>query len=326
MSPGMYEFDLSRFAPVVTDADAYSVDATQRYLLPIYVPPAPSATPAFRAGQRFIEFSQPTGQAQTSAPGLHILTLKSIGHGSSGVTTLVFASDDGTASSVDTQSADVFGLSGLTPIVDDADVDSLVKRYAGRDVYPIADFWPICVFANGSEGEGIRPDPTSPLRIRSIVRLYGVGASWGLGPNILRMLDSGADYVTAGPVLVTFDIGRMDRSLVNHAFASYGGCAAFYSEFSGTWDLERALSFTSTIASHPEWSPPIVSEVKQHQVTVGMTRAMVIASVGYPSVYGTAAQMMKLDTWYYEMPPPASYTVYFKNDIVVKYDPPRMLP
>jgi hypothetical protein len=201
-----------------------------------------------------------------------------------------------------------------------------MKKYEGRDVFAIGDFWPLCVFSNGSEGEGIHPNAAAPLHVRSIVRLYGVSATWGIGPNILRTLDSAADYVTAGPIVVVFDTDRVDKALINQGFAGYGGCAAFYGEFSGSWDFERMLSLTNEAASHPEWSPVAAAEVKDHKVIVGMTRAMIIASVGYPSDYGTAAQMMKLDTWHYEMPTPFQYTVYFKGDKVVKYDPPGQLP
>ena len=61
-------------------------------------------------------------------------------------------------------------------------------------------------------------------------------------------------------------------------------------------------------------------------VLTGMTYDMVVASVGYPSAYGTAAQMRKLTTWEYVLPAPSSFTVKFKDGKVVFYDPPRMLP
>jgi hypothetical protein len=53
---------------------------------------------------------------------------------------------------------------------------------------------------------------------------------------------------------------------------------------------------------------------------------MVAASVGYPSIYGTAAQMRRLGTWEYVLPAPFSYTVKFEDGKVVSYKPPGRLP
>lgn len=327
---GMYDVDLSRFHPIVSDADGYAVMTDLTSTLPVYIPPAPASTPALRVGQRFIGFTQPAGVPPTSAPDMAIRTLETIAPIASGGYHLTFALDDGGTESRDVASADVFGLDGLEPIVEDPDVDALSKKYGGRDVFSIGDFAPMCVLANGmlggeNGGHGVVPSSPPPLHIRSIVRLYGVSAVWGIGPDILRTLDSAADYVTSSPILVVFDGPRADGLLTGPPFAGRS-CAAAYAEFSGSWDFERALSSRSIVSEHPEWDAKTLDAVAKHDVGVGMTRAMVIASVGYPSDYGTAAQLMKSDIWHYELPAPSAYTIRFKGDTVVKYDPPGQLP
>lgn len=321
---GLYDVDTSHFRPVISDADGYPIPAGDISVLPVYVPPAPSLTPVLMPGQRFIDFTEPTGRQPYSTPSLRIRTLQSVDHIAAGGARLTFGMDDGSTVSADTQIADIFDLDGLLPIVSDAEVDVLASKYAGRDVYPIADFTPVCLSTNGMS-MGMASEPAAPLHIKSIVRLYGTSAMWGIGPWILHTLDSGADYVTSSPILVAFDGRREDGLLVGPPYAGHA-CKVAYAEFSGVWDFERSLSLRSIIGSHPAWSQTTLGAIEKHQVVVGMTRDMVIASVGYPSVYGTAAQMMKLDTWNYEMPAPFAYTVHFKGDTVVKYDPPGQLP
>lgn len=321
---GMYAVDITGFRPIVSDADGYPVDATQSSVAAVYIAPAPSATPVMRRGQRFIEFTQPAGVPPFSMPGLRVRTLTNVEPMASGEDQLTFSVDDGSTDSVDAKSKDVFGLDGLTPIVDDSDVDGLAAKYAGRDVYPIGGFVPVCLFSNGMSG-GLGADLNATYHIRSIVRLYGASAMWGIGPWALHDIDSYADYVTSSPILVAFDGKRENGILSDPPYAGHA-CAVAYAEFSGSWDFERSLSLRSIVASHPEWTGATLDAIERQKIVAGMTRAMVIASLGYPSVYGTASQMMKLDTWDYVMPAPFAYTVHFKGDTVVKYDPPGQLP
>jgi len=131
--------------------------------------------------------------------------------------------------------------------------------------------------------------------------------------------------VSVDPLLVIFAGQRERQFLAEPPFAGHY-CSAGYTEFSDTWDFERTFALKSTLLSHPEWSAKDRAAINAGTVLVGMTKDMVVASVGYPSVYGTSAQMLKLDTWEYVEPVPASFTVKFKNGRVIEYDPPHMLP
>jgi hypothetical protein len=140
-----------------------------------------------------------------------------------------------------------------------------------------------------------------------------------------RMYDAGDLFVAVDPILVIFD-GRMDGDIL--AEPPFGGheCVSGYAEFADGWDFDRTLAHASPLLSHPEWPADVRKAINDGTVLTGMTYDMVVASVGYPSAYGTAAQMRKLTTWEYVLPAPSSFTVKFKDGKVVFYDPPRMLP
>lgn len=57
-----------------------------------------------------------------------------------------------------------------------------------------------------------------------------------------------------------------------------------------------------------------------------MTRAMVVAVLGYPPAFGTVQELDRLDRWDYVEAAPFASTVYFKGDRVTRYDPPGNLP
>ncbi len=321
---GLYSVDWTRFEPTVTDADAFPLDLSGMPKTWVYLPPAPSHTPDMRVGQEFVEFKQSSGGFSGPRPTtLRVLTLIAVRPSASG-STLDLKAQDGSRLSVETAGTDVTAIPGLTPIVDDERVRALDARYTGRDVYPIGDFAPSCIFASG--GETIpATDQATALHVRRIVRLYGVNASWGIGPMIDRTLDAGDVYVYSDPLLVIYG-GRIEDGVLAEPPFNGHECSAAYDEIADTWDFERDLSPTDLLAGHPGWSAAIRDEIRQHTVSIGMTRQQVVASVGYPSVYGSVDAMMKLDEWDYILPTPSSYSIKFKDDRVVEYHPPQMLP
>jgi len=66
--------------------------------------------------------------------------------------------------------------------------------------------------------------------------------------------------------------------------------------------------------------------VERGTVIAGMSREMVAAAIGYPPIYGDAQTFNGLDTWTYDEPAPFRHEVFFKDDRVVRYDPPGELP
>jgi hypothetical protein len=218
----------------------------------------------------------------------------------------------------------VNSVSGLTPIIADANVERLNREYQGRDVYVLGDFVPTCDAAGGYE-TNVALDRTTPLHVQRIVRLYGASASWGIGPMASRETDSGTKYVAVNPILVIFD-GRKDGDVLSEPPFAGHGCFDAYAEFADAWDYERTFAKTSALLAHPEWPAVVRDAIKSGNVLLGMTYEMVAASVGYPSIYGTAAQMRRLGTWEYVLPAPFSYTVKFEDGKVVSYKPPGRLP
>lgn len=98
-----------------------------------------------------------------------------------------------------------------------------------------------------------------------------------------------------------------------------------YATFSDDWDLERNLSLVSMEQSHPDWSTSVRNAIVAVKPKLGMTRDMVAWMLGYPSTYGTIAQLNRLDTWIYDGPPSTdigfNFSFDFQTDRVTKCFP-----
>ena len=246
LAPDMYTVDMSRFDPVITDADGYGISMNGPYPTSLYEPPPPTALPQFRAGQEFVTFTLPETNTHTVplAGGIRVVTLQNVEHESNIGYRLTFKADDSDATmSIDSQSADVNSVPGLTPIADDVSVARLNREYQGHDAYVLGDFAPTCGFTGGNETY-VRIDRSAPLHVRQIVRLHGVSDSWGIGPMTDRMYDAGDLFVAVDPILVIFD-GRMDGDIL--AEPPFGGheCVSGYAEFADGWDFDRTLAHAS---------------------------------------------------------------------------------
>jgi uncharacterized repeat protein (TIGR03803 family) len=325
LPPGMYTADLSRFDPMISDADGYAIPNNRLDPASLYVPAPPDAIPHLRAGQQFVTFVQPEpNYTRLPTSGIRVLTLQSVtDQGPSGYA-LTLSGDGSDTATFEAPSAAVNSAQGLLPIVEDANVEQLDRAYADKDVYGLGGFMPTCDFANGIE-TNVRVDRTMPLHVDRIVRLYGTSESPEFLPVKATITDTASTLVAVDPILVIFG-GKTDGEVLDKTSFAGDDCADVYAEFADTWDFERSLAPQSPLLAHPEWPENIRTAINQGTVIVGMTYDMVVASVGFPSVYGTAAQMRTLDTWEYDRPTPASFTVKFKDGKVISYDPPGMLP
>jgi len=101
-------------------------------------------------------------------------------------------------------------------------------------------------------------------------------------------------------------------------------CSAYYAVVADPWQLERKLSLSPLVDQ--SWARKSLDAIEQHTVMVGMTRAMVVASIGYPTCYGTIRDLDKLDESEYRAAAPFGSDVYFRNGVVYKYNPPGQLP
>lgn len=324
IKPGMYIVDFARFTPTVTDADGYGLPVYGLFPEMLYEPPPPAAMPDLQRGQQFVSFTQliPNVHPAPRADYLQIFTLATVERDGEGYNLTLHGSVADTT--VKTESADVNVVPGFVPSVDDPNVRRLNAQYAGRDVYGLGDFSPVCAFTNGND-TNLAVDRTMPLRIERIVRLYGISAGLSIGPFINRMYGTTATFESVDPLLVIFD-GPKDGGVLSQAPFAGHDCAGSYVEFSDDWDFERVMTLKSPLLEHPEWPAAMRDAIEKGTVLLGMTKEMVTASVGYPSVYGTAEQMRKLDIWEFTAPTPSSFTVKFANGKVTKYDPPGMLP
>jgi hypothetical protein len=144
----------------------------------------------------------------------------------------------------------------------------------------------------------------------------GLGPAGSLNPANLRI-------PAPSPLVVFFD--PPGKQLLEPTSPSTEGCLA-------TWllaaprQLEVTYSLEPSERSHPEWTSSIRRQVMNGQVTVGMTHAMVAWSLGFPSQYGTRAELLHAPLWRYPGPAGGGSTVYFRDDRVVRYDPARQLP
>ena len=78
--------------------------------------------------------------------------------------------------------------------------------------------------------------------------------------------------------------------------------------------------------SGPEWSDAFCAAARRSTVVAGMTPEMVATVWGYPSVFGSRAEMAAFDTWTYVRPTPFGHAVHFRNGLVDSVTLPKNLP
>jgi hypothetical protein len=283
-----------------------------------YLAPEPDATPALAPGQRFLALpgivENATSDAFGNAPGTTPLTL--IARKSGALRFRVGESNDTFWVASSARSATT--VAGMTPIVEDASALQSAQRYIGRTVYPTADFAGLCVGSTGSvdagSGGGFTPQA---LRVSSVFRLYGVVTTINLDAN---PVDDAAQLTVVNPLVFGFA-----APMPHDIFGMPGSrCVALYAVIADPWQIERTMSLHPLI--DPTWPARYRKAIAAGNVLPGMTYDMVVASIGYPSAFGTVAHLKSLTDWSYERPAPFGADVYFKNGFVTKYDPPGELP
>ncbi len=156
--------------------------------------------------------------------------------------------------------------------------------------------------------------PPTSFRIKSIARLsqsddlnMNGGDSRG---------NSNSDFGTDHPLRVFFD---QPRRLKFSARGWSGGLIEprfqppLFQDFADPWQMERVLRL----------SPP---PVRTPKLRPGLTPAQVIAVLGWPTEYGSLAQLTRRTTWRYDALKPFYATAYFSQGKLVRYDPGGHLP
>lgn len=224
----------------------------------------------------------------------------------------------------------------------DADLMETRKRYLGRAVYVLGGLGLHCAHvdrAGVTIDIGVRS--LSVLHVSGVQRGSGAGAIFSLG-SAARYRETPALYLALEPLTFTFDASVAKNDIDGILTSAEGpvsaneiharsmdvaehphACGAFTASFSGGWDAERTLS---TRNAGGGWPQPLVAAIRKGAVQNGWSRDMVAAALGYPSVYGTPAQMNLLNVWPYAEPAPFYHAVTFAGGRVVKYEPPGELP
>jgi hypothetical protein len=347
LKPGMYQFRVS-FPVVVHDLDTgerVRVPVARSFDYPTYLPPEPDRLPALAAGQRFFCLPEPDKELPyRDANGrpvprrqiaLRVLTLERAEPLPGQKPLLTFALE-GFPGKVQLASAGgVTSLPQLHPLVEDDDLRRLQARYEGKRVWPYGDFQASCITdsatASGSMGMG----RSASFVLRRVVRLYGLGMTLCIGPSGGL---GNSEFLARNPLVVVLDEPR-DIGFTGMAWSGSGmpdltepgagipkRCIGFYRHFADAWDVERAYSLVPATRAHPERPAAIHQAVKAGHLQKGMTPDMVAWARGWPSEYGTMAEMRRWKNWRYDDLPPFSFWVRFRNGRVVNWGDDGRLP
>lgn len=91
-------------------------------------------------------------------------------------------------------------------------------------------------------------------------------------------------------------------------------CQVLSTVVAGTWQFERTFSFGPTDVT--TWPKALRAAAKDNRLALGMTHAMVAALWGYPSEFGSPAELARLPLWDYGM----AASVRFVGDRVSEVD------
>jgi hypothetical protein len=163
-----------------------------------------------------------------------------------------------------------------------------IERVRGRSVM-MNDF---------SSNAGLRYQAIDPLvlHIAAPSSLAGMGLGWST---------TGGPSIRAG--------GPRPEPAIIAAIQEH--CTEFVAYAGDAWDLKRLVSLR----------PPDI-DAATHPDVIGLTHEQVAFRFGFPYVYRSRDEMLKMPEWFYERAAPFSATVTFEGDRVVRYAPPGRLP
>ena len=204
--------------------------------------------------------------------------------------------------------APIAGLPIYLP--DPAGLRRAQAKYLGRRVWP-AEF--LDLHGPVRDADYTFAPPTS-FRIKSITRLsQSDDLNMNGGDNRGASND---DFGTDHPLRVFFD----QPHRVHFSASGWSGGGAeprfqppLFQDFADPWQMERALSLKPPSARTPKLRP-------------GLTPAQVIVVLGWPTEYGSLAQLERRPLWHYGQMHPFDGIAYFSHGKFVRYDPGGHLP
>jgi hypothetical protein len=130
--------------------------------------------------------------------------------------------------------------------------------------------------------------------------------AWKIGGPVYQRWSTDDHFTAVSPLEITFTA---------ESFGTHG-CVRPRLWLADSWEVRRILWIHKPVGIRE--STPIVR---------GMSKMTVAHILGFPKLFGTVAEMLRLDVW--ELPPvlpPFSARVRFRDGVVSSYDPPGQPP
>ena len=325
-------------------------------LLTIYLPPQPGKLPSLKSGQRFLSVpwtsvyasettdyrDLATGKALTySQIASRVLRLVDVKKARGRTPELIFELDGRPGWLKLESDANVSNLPYITPIVEDSVTKKLQAEYNGKNVWAY-NGGGMSISTHANEYLSLNWPIDHPVFLRHVERVCYKLQQLAIGTSPGYTGDRETTYFTMNPLVVILDEPSRDvqvgggtyvgwTSLFN-VFSSREQIAnnpksrsiAIWDVLSDRWDFERSYSLRSPFQMHPEWTSKMRKQVKNGTYGKGTTKDMLVWILGWPSIYGTKADIMKLNTWTYDNLPPYSKTYEFRKGRIVSIDEPRL--
>jgi hypothetical protein len=203
------------------------------------------------------------------------------------------------------------------PAPGNGDLEAMRERFVGRDVFGIGGVSGLCPDGNTAKTFAA----TDPLRVVSIARPVGTIADGDYYEKNGAIV--GRYFFRVEPLEVVLSTDRA-KSGTTVAGSYDDPCPQIRFIVADSWELDRRVSLRPPI--DPTWPRVDRDAVRNGVPILGMTRAMVVAIWGYPSVYGTINEIDRLNHWNYLQAAPFGHWVDFRGGRVVSVRPPGDLP
>lgn len=229
---------------------------------------------------------------------------------------------------------DIVQLPSLLPIVEEPTVRKLRARYEGKHVWGYGGIGAIALLPDRNAFASFGFERLKPARVLLLRRVWKPWVSLALGstagyigermyrvlthhPLFVRLLPEGRAYTGFGsfPGHSPFEKG-MDNP---RRYA-----LGFYAWHADEWDFERAYSLQSPLELSKRWEARERRALRTGELAKGLRHEVVAWIWGWPSLYGTKQELMRLSQWIYEDVPPFEATLTFRNGRLVSWHIPRL--
>lgn len=350
--PGMYHVLADIRADVRDAATGANVAApTTTAAMDVYLPPVPDKEPALAPGRQFLyvprDAPRKGAASEVFRDGqgreiprknlvLRVLTLERIER-AGGHTPVLWFRLEGTLDLVRLAwgGDDPRGLPNLYALLEDDELRRLRALYAGHKVWGLGGLGAECVTKAPNTGGGFGTDGQRPFTVKRLYRIAQAGVTTQLGNQVGAIGGDTTSFFTSNPLLAVLDVpkgvsstgsmwsGRVPDDAIGSPTSL---CLGYYNTFAGGWDMKRHYSLLPLDRAHPDWPTAMRRAVRDGELKTGMTPEMVLWTIGWPAVFGTVADLKKLDDWEYNYLAPFHYWVNFKHGRVTGFGPDGTLP